>query len=212
MIHVDTPDKIKCFLLEPNGMEFRSLRRYSSAGSCPLMPGEYSYHNSQIDMPAGPDDGEWGNSPLAKWLDRFPQKCECGFKYTDNNSNRQLFSENQYICSEKAGEIFSIRDAPAGAIWRVPWYEDIKDMCGTDGKSYICMTPGGQWCIDSRAKNCGLPNDSNHKCWVRHGEAPVFTVDKRGVTCNAGAGSIQAGNYHGFLINGFLVTNTNLAV
>jgi hypothetical protein len=40
---------------------------------------------------------------------------------------------------------------------------------------------------------------------VRHGEAPNITVDKNGVTCGAGAGSIQCGSYHGFLRNGELV-------
>jgi len=56
--------------------------------------------------------------------------------------------------------------------------------------------------IDSRASNCTLPDDNVHKCWVRHGEAPNFTVDKNGATCAAGAGSIQTSNWHGFLRNG----------
>lgn len=51
---------------------------------------------------------------------------------------------------------------------------------------------------------CGCGEKTVHKCWCRHGEAPNFTVDKNGVTCIAGAGSIQIGNYHGFLQNGFL--------
>jgi hypothetical protein len=37
---------------------------------------------------------------------------------------------------------------------------------------------------------------------VRHGEPPQITVDKRGLTCHAGAGSIALGSYHGFLHNG----------
>lgn len=43
-----------------------------------------------------------------------------------------------------------------------------------------------------------------HKCWVRHGEAPNIHVDKNGVTCGAGAGSIAVPSYHGFLHNGHL--------
>jgi hypothetical protein len=66
------------------------------------------------------------------------------------------------------------------------------------------MTPGGEWIIDSRASNCTMPEDTEHRCWVRHGEAPDFHVDKNGKTCNAGAGSIKCGSYHGFLQNGFL--------
>jgi len=68
----------------------------------------------------------------------------------------------------------------------------------------IVHTPGGSWDIDSRASNCTLPNDNVHRCWVRHGTAPDITVDKNGVTCAAGAGSIICGNYHGFLRNGEL--------
>jgi hypothetical protein len=64
------------------------------------------------------------------------------------------------------------------------------------------LTP---WNIDSRAHNCTMPADFDHRCWVRHGEPPAITVDKNGLTCAAGAGSIQSGGYHGFLRDGRLV-------
>ena len=102
------------------------------------------------------------------------------------------------------GEEITLRDAPVGAIWRADWYEDMPEYTGTDGKSYVCRTPGGDWMIDGRASNCTKPNDNEHKCWCRHGEAPNFTVNKVGNTCAAGAGSIMMRNYHGFLINGEL--------
>ncbi len=102
------------------------------------------------------------------------------------------------------GERFKKYHWPVGACWRVTWYEDFKPWTGSDGKSYACMTPGGEWFIDGRASNCTLPDDDVHKCWCRHGEAPNFTVNKIGNTCAAGAGSILIGNYHGFLINGEL--------
>jgi len=73
-----------------------------------------------------------------------------------------------------------------------------------DGWHLIVITPGGQWNIDSRASNCGSPYDYKHRCWVRHGQPPNITVDKDGVTCVAGGGSIQCGSYHGFLRNGEL--------
>lgn len=46
-----------------------------------------------------------------------------------------------------------------------------------------------------------------HKCWVRHGTPPneIVHVDKNGVTCGAGAGSIAIDGWHGFLHNGELV-------
>lgn len=69
------------------------------------------------------------------------------------------------------------------------------------------VTPDGHWWdVDSRAKNCTLPNDKTHRCWVRHGEPPNVTVDKAGATCSAGAGSIQTPDWHGFLRDGQLVT------
>lgn len=48
--------------------------------------------------------------------------------------------------------------------------------------------------------------NDGHKCWVRHGDprASNVTVDKNGDTCSAGAGSILAGDYHGFLQAGVL--------
>ena len=71
------------------------------------------------------------------------------------------------------------------------------------GPQLHAVLPNGEiWNIDSRASNCTLPNDRNHRCWCRHGQAPDITVDKNGVTCSAGGGSIASGNYHGFLTHG----------
>jgi hypothetical protein len=73
----------------------------------------------------------------------------------------------------------------------------------TSGPHLHVICPGfGQWNIDSRASNCTMPYDYEHRCWIRHGEPPVITVDKNGLTCEAGAGSIQCGKYHGFLRDG----------
>jgi hypothetical protein len=207
-------DKIKCFLLVPNGVEVRSLRRYASlpeGQQCPLNPGKYSYHNSHVQVGVCRCDGDkWRLGPRDKYDAMWPTHCECGFEYTDSNSNKQLFTDEVYVSVDRPGEEFSIKAAPVGAMWEVPWYHDLKDMCGPDGMAYIVVTPGGQWHIDGRASNCGSPLDSIHKCWVRHGTAPNLTVDKNGLTCSAGAGSIQAGDYHGFLKNGHLVTNLSL--
>lgn len=87
------------------------------------------------------------------------------------------------------------------------WFENIDGYYyrpGPDGKSLSVRTPGGDWRIDSRASNCTMPDENDHRCWVRHGIPPMITVDKIGNTCKAGAGSIQMGQYHGFLINGSL--------
>lgn len=79
----------------------------------------------------------------------------------------------------------------------------------TDGPNLWCMLPGEhQWNIDGRASNCGKPYDYEHRCWVRHGEpGPGLTVDKAGLTCPAGGGSISVTGYHGFLTAGFLTNH-----
>jgi len=59
--------------------------------------------------------------------------------------------------------------------------------------------------MDDRASNCGSRDDDEHRCWVRHGEPPDLTVDKQGLTCTAGAGSIVTDTWHGFLRGGYLV-------
>jgi hypothetical protein len=74
------------------------------------------------------------------------------------------------------------------------------------GPQLYCILPDkSPWNIDSRASNCTMPDDFEHRCWVRHGIPPAITVDKDGLTCTAGGGSIQSGSWHGYLRNGELV-------
>lgn len=77
---------------------------------------------------------------------------------------------------------------------------------GSDGLAVACILPTGRWWyIDGRASNCTMPNDTEHRCWVRHGtKGGTLHVDKNGLTCQAGAGSIAVPNFHGFLHNGEL--------
>lgn len=78
---------------------------------------------------------------------------------------------------------------------------------GADGRVLVCVLPDNHhWIIDSRCNNCGSPDDDQHWCWCRHGspEDGSLHVDKNGLTCSAGAGSIQSGNWHGYLHNGQL--------
>lgn len=79
------------------------------------------------------------------------------------------------------------------------------DWDNCEGQHLHVVLPNGRhWDIDSRARNCTLKDDRAHRCWVRTGEPPNITVGKNGLTCSAGAGSIQAADYHGFLRNGQL--------
>lgn len=72
-----------------------------------------------------------------------------------------------------------------------------------DGKHLMAVLPNGShWDIDSRSSNCTKRGDTTHRCWIRVGEPPLVTVGKKGLTCEAGGGSIAVGSYHGFLVGG----------
>lgn len=144
----------------------------------------------------------------------WPTSCRCGYVFAEDDE-RQDWQELIYRRAD-TGELVSLRShnadttgAPAtarpGAMWDAWWMPE--SWRGPDGIALMVRCPNGHdWHVDGRASNCTLPEDRVHKCWVRHGDprtAPV-SVDKNGVTCAAGAGSIQAGDYHGFLQNGVL--------
>lgn len=84
-----------------------------------------------------------------------------------------------------------------------------KAWTNCNGVHLIAVLPNGRtWDIDSRCSNCTMPDDTTHRCWIRHGLpelGELLTVDKNGFTCQAGGGSIDAkgtgntGPWHGFL-------------
>lgn len=192
---------VKCFLIVDSGVTQIRLRRYQQGEGCPL-PGKY--HNAQ--------SAEVGRKPhkvgayicgghvadYPKDDARWPKACACGYEFQDADE-WQVFSEAIYRAED--GREFTLRDVPPGAMWDAWWGSE--HWKGPDGKSMTVVCPDGtQWCIDARASNCTMPEDKVHRCWIRHGEPPNLTVDKNGVTCAAGAGSIAVPGYHGFLQNG----------
>ena len=199
---------IRCFVIEPTDTAVRALRRYASS-TC---PGPMSYHDASAPFaraaivrdPAR--DGRYsipGEHEAPPHDDpRWPTQCACGYRFAASDE-WQVFGERLYRRAD-TGEEVTLRNPPVGALWRATWLEDSPHWCGTDGQCWACQTPGGTWMIDGRASNCAMPDDWIHRCWVRHGTAPDFTIDKNGKTCAAGAGSIQCGSYHGFLRNGYL--------
>lgn len=141
---------------------------------------------------------------------RWPAKCECGATFENSNvieRGGQMFVHRLQKRSD-TGDLVTVHDAPAGAMWRAWWMQHEGRYWDWDNQNeppLMCKTPGGEWNIDGRATNYTLKNDRLHRCWVRHGVPPQITVDKNGLTCGAGAGSILSGKYHGFLRNGELV-------
>lgn len=143
---------------------------------------------------------------------RWPRTCAqlCGYEFADDD-HWQRWTELLYRRTD-TGELRvlhqSAPEAPLaepGACWDAWWMPFSR---GDDGICLVVRCPDGHdWMVDSRASNCGSPGDDVHHCWVRHGDPREcrVTVDKNGVTCSAGAGSIQTPNWHGFLRDGQLV-------
>jgi len=106
----------------------------------------------------------------------------------------------------------SSRDLPIGALYvikrRKPDPNAYPPVGACDGLAIACKMYDYTWYIDGRASNCTKPADVKHRCWVRHGTVgELLTVDKNGLTCDAGAGSIYMDDkrWHGYLRNGKLV-------
>lgn len=140
---------------------------------------------------------------------RWPAVCDrCAYVFSDDDK-WQDWQELIYRRSDTDTDVVLHRTgavdappAPPGASWDAWWMHSSRP-----DKIYLMvrLPNGHDWAVDSQASNCTRKGET-HECWVRHG-APRdcrVTVDKDGDTCAAGAGSIQAGDYHGFLRNGVL--------
>jgi hypothetical protein len=126
---------------------------------------------------------------------------EIALKYSWNIL-KEKYPDMIAICTDKIYDTPSGQLEPGCLFWN-DWYPETMYWDNQKGPHLMAILPNGNhWCIDSRASNCTLPLDRTHRCWCRHGELPNITVNKVGETCSAGAGSIQSGTYHGFLING----------
>lgn len=193
--------RVKTFWSERTGYGLKTLRRYSSATQC--TKGK-SYHNAEtiISERAKVRINRNGYVSLPRQVGkkdpRWPTKCEaCNYVFTPDDA-WQTNIEEWYL---GGGWEFTLSEAPPGAIYDAWWYP----WKGPDGRSLIIILPDKHpWMVDWQASNCTLPNDTEHRCWIRHGDPTTgnITVDKRGRTCSAGAGSILTRTYHGFLTNG----------
>lgn len=190
---------VKAFWLEPTDVHEISLRRYCPSSEVKCDGGEMSYHNAQVVVGTEPDEGKASTGFPAEYEGdaRWPKYCACGYEFAKDDAwqvNRRALHTRS-----DGGPETTLLDAPPGAMWDAHWMT----RKGPDGRSLVAKLPNGdEWMIDGRASNCTMPEDKEHRCWVRHGEPPNLTVDKNGNTCKAGAGSIGSGNYHGFLQGG----------
>jgi hypothetical protein len=149
-------------------------------------------------QPTGPDDPRW------------PSVCDhCGalapagtagpYKVGDRHADVTRVVNVTRLYSNPSGAY------EVGDLVYLPCNRAKGDGCpywdNCTGRHLHAVLPNGHlWDIDSRANNCTLRNDRTHRCWTQEGDPAVhLTVGKRGPTCAAGAGSIQHGDYHGFV-------------
>lgn len=203
---------VQTFWLEKTDQVAVGLRRYTDGGE--------HYHSALVYTglePARYEESQ-GHRYLAEQpeLDhadpRWPSVCEdCAYEFADGD-RWQMWQEQVYRRTDTGGlrvlHRHGFPEAPTaepGACWDAWWMPFSK---GPDGLHLMVRCPDGDdWHVDSRASNCTLPDDKEHRCWVRHGDPREcrVTVDKNGLTCQAGAGSIQTRHWHGFLREGQLV-------
>lgn len=199
---------VECFFVVPTMRTRRSLRRYSDRDhSCGA---GLSYHNADgpvvDEIPDEIIDGHWDAVRADNWPHddpRWPGKCDaCEYRFVDSDP-WQVFHDPVYV-DAATGVEYTLRASSRrpGMMWDAFWMGS--HYHGPDGRCLVVVCPSGnEWMIDGPASNCTTPQDREHRCWTRTGAPPRITVGKEfGKTCAAGGGSIQAGNYHGFLREG----------
>ena len=221
---------VKVFWSEPTRIYRQSLRRFSKIegeGTCPANPAKYSYHNASVVIGEREADQHptSGDRDIAHDDPRWPTRCSCGYAFTPADDYRVNYDRlYEAKTGPSVGSRFTLRDAPPGAMWDAEWMRQNGGdwATGPDGLCLTIQLPNGHaWSVDAEASNCTRPQSvpvdgkpgwtrfvRTHYCWIRHGDPRTgdVHVDKAGDTCAAGAGSILAGDYHGFLHNGYLVS------
>ena len=207
---------VKCFFLEETDVCEVSLRRFSLWQPSKLCPVTKKCCDASTVIARESFTKEERKKRMLSAREivshsdpRWPVKCVCGYVFDKQDNTDDVWQVNDTFLFRRrdCGELLRLDQAPPGAMRYVDWMltENSNEWRGPDGHSLMVRCPDGtDWCIDSRANNCDMKDDHTHKCWIRHGDPPRVTVDKNGVTCGAGSGSIltHSSKYHGFLRNG----------
>lgn len=220
-----TYPEARTFWLEPTDRIAVGLRRYADRHLGGDGRAEFTcaagYHSALVLT--GEDDAVFNDRdshrvlavrPATRHDDpRWPERCACGYDFADDDHwqewqdliyQRPDTGDRYTLRARQPNDIGGVPPAPPGAMWDAWWLP--RSWAGPDGIHLTVRLPNGRdWHVDSQASNCTRPGQP-HQCWVRHGNPreALVTVDKNGDTCSAGAGSIQAADYHGFLRDGVL--------
>lgn len=165
------------------------LRRYRAgpwsgkpASPCPLVPGEYSYHQARVEVARTdqPREKLLAESGKGSYADdpRWPTHCACGYAFADDDE-WQVMPERLYDTESGEQEPGDLYWATWGGLSKDKrkWEEGIPHLHG------VCPN-GVHWDIDGPS--------SNGNGWTRTGEPPNITASP----------SILVPGYHGFLQNG----------
>ena len=186
---------VTCFLIKAVGVDRLSLRRYSTSNN-PTVCGGAGYHNAHVflkDEPASfeASTGYAGEPPKADA--RWPRACRCGYTFMDTDAY-QIFRRALYARLEDSKEVFTLDEAPPGAMWNADWMPS--GHHGPDGLCLVLKLPGDhEWMIDGPSK------DGGH--WTRTGTAPKLTASPSILVPGAPG---QPCLYHGWLRDGVLVS------
>ena len=185
---------MKCFMAEETELVQRAYRVYDLAGEnnegrprCPID----GYHNAiipfdTVNMPIGESIPSYNPK---EFHGRWPTACGCGFVFTDA-SQKQIFCQRMYRRSD-TGALVVERELPPGAF---RWVEHLSDSGSEYHKArgggphlHLVMPAGGEWDLDSVAKN--------GPGWKWTGVPPLVTAEPS-IDMN--------GKWHGWLRNGEL--------
>lgn len=172
----------------------------------PCLRGKSIYHNAvnYLDRDARLDIFVPEVSDVLPEDPHWPSKCaDCDYEFRKGDQ-WETYGDQIY---EGVGATMTLGDAPPGAIWRRQELEGGTILGGPDGLVYTVRLPGHQdWTIDRPSSTCSQPTHKNHRCWVRSGQAPLFTVENSDI-CAQGGQDLKFKTWTGSLIEGVLTTN-----
>lgn len=190
------------------------LRTYASydedtTSKCPTR----GYHGRMTELARSRKvyDNDLGGSDDGHPVASYPATCDCGYVFSED-AHRRILLRRLFITAKN--EEVPWENLQPGDLFFINMDHGDEHYChgrwtNCDGNHLYCVLPGGhRWDINGRASNCTMKDDTLHRCWVCHGDPASgnIHVDKNGLTCRAGAGSIMVPEFHGFLKNGMLVS------
>jgi hypothetical protein len=195
------PSKITCFWLAPADECEVAMRRYRSSATekCAEVIVPYpehppvvrGYHSAEVKIERKPCRDDHGHADIpsdeVKTDPRWPKACGCGYVFVPEDM-WQLNEHHLYRRSDN-GELTTISDAPAGAMYDAYWYKAAGEPGKPDGLNLVLKTPEGDWHIDGPA--------NNGPGWSRTGTPP-------NITCSPSIGIGNPQRMHGWLRNGVL--------